>query len=91
MLANLSFGKLQHLRQVAVGETVLLGVHQEVVGRQPTLVLQNLLLAIHKFLHLLDEPRLDIGPLMERFDGGSLAQRFVQNELALAGRIGQQR
>ncbi len=49
------------------------------------LILEDLLLQLHQFLHLLDEPRLDVCLLIERLHVCALPQRLVHDPLALAG------
>ena len=52
-------------------------------------MLEDLLLQLDQFLHLLDEPGLDVGLLVEGLHVGALAERLVHDELPLGGRLGQ--
>ncbi len=49
------------------------------------------LLQFDQFLHLLDEPRLDVGLGVEFLDRGAFAQRLVHDPLPLAARLVEQR
>ena len=88
--AELPLGDPQDPGQVAVGEAVLLGAAQQLVRQGLALVGQQLLLQVHQLLHLLQEIGLDEGLAVEVLDARPLAQGLVEDELALAGGIGQQ-
>ena len=51
--------------KVAIGKTVLFGLDQELIRKSPPLVLEDFFFELHKFLHLLDEPGLDVGLLVK--------------------------
>ena len=89
-LADLLLRNAENLRQIAVGKAVLLGLQQQFVRQQAPLVLENLLFKLYQFLHLLQKPGFDMGALVQKLNIRPLAQRLVQNELPLAGRLGQQ-
>ncbi len=75
--------------EVFVGEPVLFRLDEEVGGGKMLLVRQQSLLELHEFPHLVDEPVLDVGTLVEEIGFGPLAQRFVHEELAFARRLGE--
>ena len=80
---------LQQLCQITIGEAVLLGLDEQIVGRQPAAMLEDLLFQLDQLLHLLDEPRLDVGPFVQSLHVGAFAERFVHEELPLTGRLGE--
>ncbi len=53
-------------------------------------VAEDLLLELDELLHLPQEIRLDIGQAVQVIDIGAFAQGFVKDELAFAGRFGEQ-
>jgi len=88
-LANGTLGNTQDLGQVPVRKAIPLGLGQQVIGQHPAPILQQPLLKLDQFLHLLDEPRLDVGPRIQFFDVSALAQCFIHDELALTGWLAQ--
>ncbi len=76
--------------QVAIGESIFLRLHQQLVGQLRSPVLENLLFQVNQFLHLFNKPRLDVSLRVEVLYGCTFAQRFVHDELSLAGRLSQQ-
>ena len=48
--------------------------------------MQDFLLQLDQFFHLLDEPRLDMGLFMEIIDAGTLAQGLIHDEVTLTRR-----
>ena len=68
------------------GEVVI-----DLFGLWTTAVRQQLLLEFHQLLHLLQEPGLDKRPAGEIVYVGALSDRLVENELALASGMTQQR
>jgi len=90
LLAQARLVHPQQPGQVAVGEAVLFGLDQERVGREFALVRQQLFLQVHQFLHLLDEPRLEVRLAVQLVHRRALAQRFVHDPLPLAARLVEQ-
>jgi len=89
---SLSHGLLRHAQdpgQVTVRKPVLLGLDEELIGELLSLRLQNGFLEFHQFLHLFDEPLLDVRFPAELVHVGALAQGLVQDELPVARRLGQ--
>ena len=83
--AYLRFRQTEQLCKVLVGKTVPLGGAKHVFrGDLPGVRLQRFLL-FHKLFHLQQEPTVDPGQAVKRLNVGTLAQRFIQNELAFAG------
>jgi len=84
---SLSHGLLRHAQdpgQVTVRKPVLLGLDEELIGELLSLRLQNGFLEFHQFLHLFDEPLLDVRFPAELVHVGALAQGLVQDELPVA-------
>ena len=88
---NLALRHGQNFRQVFIRETVLFGRNQQVIRRQRPAIIQQRVLAFHKLFHLLNEPRLDVRPRVQRRNVRAFAQSLIHDELPLAGRLGQQR
>ncbi len=89
LLAYRLFAGLEQLGQVAVGKAVQLGLNQQIIRQLSALIRQNLLFQLDQFQHLLQKPGLDVGKLVKLFDVSALAQRFVEDKLAFAGRLDQ--
>ncbi len=83
--ADIFFREIEQLGQVAIGKAVLFGLEEKVVRRDPAFVGQQRFFQLYQFLHLLDEPGLDVGQLIQFLDFGAFAQGFVHDELAFAG------
>ena len=62
-VADLALGHAEELRQVSVGEAILLGSDEQLVGQLATPAGENLLFERHQLGHLFDELALDEGPL----------------------------
>ncbi len=88
-LADLLLGQAQDLGEVAVGKAVLFGLYEKLVGKFLALVFQHLFLEFDEFLHLFDEPVLDIGLSEELIDAGSFSQSLIHDELSFARRFGE--
>ena len=85
--ADVVFLYAEKLRKIAVAEAVQLSLLQDIGSGQAALAGEKLFLLLHEFLHLLDEPALDLGELEQLVNRSALAQRFIHNELALAGGV----
>ena len=79
----------EQLREIFVGEAVALGLDQQIILKHRAAMLQDFLLLLHEFAHLLDEIRLDAGELEDLLVRGALAQRLVHLEVALGGGRGE--
>ncbi len=89
-VAEFPLGNAEQSGEVLVREPVLFRADQELIRQAAALVPENLLLQVHQFLHLPDEPFLDIGSRRQLGDIRALAQGLVHQELALAGGHGQE-
>ena len=78
-------GDLKDLAQILVGEAVFLGLDQQVVCRDRTLVGHEGFLFLDEFLHLLNEILLDLCELVDLIDRNTLTQCLIHEEMALAG------
>ncbi len=85
--ADLRLRHLQQPRQIAVRETVLLGVFQHRLLRHAALQGQQCLLFFHQFLHLLYKVMFDLGQFKQLVHRGAFAQSLVHDKLPLAGGI----
>ena len=85
LVADIGLGHTQDLAQVLVREAVLLGGDQGLVRGQGTLAGTQGLFLLHQLLHLLDEPGLDLGDIVDLLHGSAGAQGLVHDEVALAG------
>ena len=83
---DVPFVQVEDLGKVAVGESVPLGLFQQIVREGFILALQDRLLKIHQFLHLADKPGLDVRFSVQLSDIRSLAESLIQDELPFARR-----
>ncbi len=84
---DLSLWDGQKLREVSVCKAIFFGLTEKLIWEIDqwfTLVGQYLFFQLDQFLHLLEEPGLDMGQLIELLDVGTLSDRFIENELPLA-------
>ena len=82
--ADVGLADAEQLREVLVGEAVALGLDEHVIGQEPALMHQYLLLLLHQLAHLVDEIPLDAGALEDLLVGRPLAQSLVHQKMPLA-------
>ena len=78
---DLVFLDVEDLGEVAVGEAVLLSLDEQVFGRDLSLVLEYLFFQLDQFFHLVKEPAVDLGRLIEFLRGRAFPYRFIEHEL----------
>ncbi len=83
--AHSVLGHAQKLGQILVREAVLFSLDEESVGQERTLVGEDLFLLLDQLLHLLDEPPLHMGGIVDLLHGSALAEGLIHEEMPLAG------
>ena len=81
--ADVLFRYAQQLREILVGEAVLLRLHEHVVRQETTLVEKNLLFLFHQLAHLIYEVPLHAGEAEDLVVRRALPERLVHLEVAL--------
>ena len=89
-VSDLRLRNLQQLTQIFIGKSVLLGRDQHLIRQLqrtcPALILQNGLFFLHQLLHLLDKICLYLRDLVDLLHRRALSERFIHQEMPLAGR-----
>ena len=85
-LADFLLGDAEDLAEVSVGEAVQLCLAERRLCGNRALVCNKCVLLVHQFLHLLEEPVLYLGEIVDLINGSALAECLINNKLALAGR-----
>ena len=78
---DLVFLEIEDLGEVAVGEAVLLGLDEQVFGRDLSLVFEYLFFQLDQLFHLVKEPTVDLGRLEQFVSSRAFPYRFVEHEL----------
>ncbi len=79
---DLVFLDVEDLGEVAVGEAVLLGLDEQVFGRDLSLVFEYLFFQLDQFFHLVKEPAVDLGRFEQFVRGRAFPDRFIEHELS---------
>ena len=75
----------QKLAQIAITETVFLGLNEYIGRRKRSPVFQNILLLVHKLFHLRQEVFPDFRQIINFIDGYALSECFIYEEITLGG------